>query len=209
MTSYTVRDWVTVGLFGALWGAIELTLGSALHTAFPPLTNTFLTGVVMSGIGVSIALTGKLFVPKGGSVLLIGVVTALLKLLGIDGVKIGPMIAIIVQSTLIEVALLILPASHWAFVIAGALAVSWNLPHMLIMPQILLGKSASEVYNKVVQQGSQWLGLDPSVAFLILGVLLSLQLLIGAVGGWGAWGLGSAVEYRLGRHPTNTSEDND
>ena len=38
---YTVRDWVTIGLFGALWGAVELTLGSVLHTIYPPLTDTF------------------------------------------------------------------------------------------------------------------------------------------------------------------------
>lgn len=207
MTSYTVRDWVTIGLFGALWGAIELTLGSVLHTIFPPLTDTFLTGTAMSGIGVAIVLTGKHFVPKRGSAFFMGIVTAILKLLGIGGVKIGPIVAIILQSTLMETTLWMLPASRWTFVIAGALAVGWTLPHMLIMPQILLGKSAIEAYNRVIQQGSQWLGIDPSAAFSILGGLLSIQLLIGAAGGWGAWGLGGAVADRLGRRTAGTSED--
>ena len=77
MSSYTVRSWVTVGLFGALWAAIEVTLGTYLHAVFPPQANTFLTGVVLGGIGVAVALTGRHFVPNRGSVLLIGVVGGL------------------------------------------------------------------------------------------------------------------------------------
>jgi hypothetical protein len=207
MSSYTVRDWVTVGLFGALWGAVELTLGSVLHAIYPPLADTFLTGVVMGGIGVTIALTGRRFVPKRGSVLLIGVVTAILKLLSIGGVKIGPAAAILAESILMEIVLWVARAPRrWAFVTGGALAVGWNLPHMLIMPQVLLGKSAAETYARIVQQGSQLLGLDPSVALFILAALLLTQLLAGAIGGWSAWQLGDAVTRRLGPRDTATRE---
>ncbi len=50
MSSYTVRSWVTIGLFGALWAVVEVTLGSYLHVIFPSQANTFLTGVVMGGL---------------------------------------------------------------------------------------------------------------------------------------------------------------
>lgn len=207
MTSYTVRDWVTIGLFGALWGAVELTLGSVLHAVYPPWANTPLTGVILTGIGVAIALTGRHFVPKRGSVLLIGTVTAIIKLLSIGGTKFGPVVAILVESALVEGVLSIARAPRlWTFVIGGALAVGWNLPHALIMPQILLGKSASEAFNKLVQQGSQLLGLDPSAALFILATLLLIQLFIGGVGGWGAWKLGGAVARRLGPHSAAISE---
>ena len=207
MRSYTVRDWVTIGLFGALWGAVELTLGSVLHAIYPPLANTLLTGVILTGIGVAIALTGRHFVSKRGSVLLIGAVTAVIKLLSISGVKIGPVVAILIESTLMEGVLSIARAPRpWAFVISGALAVGWNLPHTLIMPQILLGKSALETFNKLVQQGSL-LGLNPSAALLILAVLLLIQLVAGGIGGWGAWKLGGAVARRLGPRSAATSED--
>jgi hypothetical protein len=207
MRPYTVRDWVTIGLFGALWGAVELTLGSVLHAIYPPLANTLLTGVILTGIGVAIALTGRHFVSKRGSVLLIGAVTAVIKLLSISGVKIGPVVAILIESTLMEGVLSIARAPRpWAFVISGALAVGWNLPHTLIMPQILLGKSALETFNKLVQQGSL-LGLNPSAALLILAVLLLIQLAAGGIGGWGAWKLGGAVARRLGPRSAATSED--
>jgi ABC-type thiamin/hydroxymethylpyrimidine transport system permease subunit len=209
MSSYTLRGWVTIGLFGALWGAVELTLGSVLHTVYPPLASTPLTGLVLSGIGVAIALTGRHFVPKRGSILLIGTVTALLKLLSVSGVKIGPVVAILVESLLMEAILWIAQTPRpWAFIVGGALAMGWNLPHMFIMPQLLLGKNATEAFDKIVQQGDQLLrllGLNLSAASLVLIALLLAYLLAGAISGWGAWQLGDAVVRRLGTRGSTTN----
>ena len=207
MSSYTVRSWVTIGLFGALWAAIELTLGTYLHVIFPPQADTFLTGVVLGGIGVAIALTGRHFVPNSGSVLLIGLVTALLKLVSPGGARLGPFVAIIMESALMEAVLWIARTERrWAFVVGGGLAVGWNLPHKFIMMRVLYGQGIVQVYTKMVREGSHMLGLDPSAALLILAVLLLVRLLAGAVGGWGAWGLGGAVARRLGRRRPAASE---
>jgi len=202
-----VRSWVTVGLFGALWAVIEMTLGSYLHVIFPPQANTFLSGVVLGGIGVAVALTGRHFVPNRGSVFLIGVVTALLKLLSPGGVRLGPSVAIVVEGALMEAALWLARQPHrWAFIVGGALAVGWNLPHKFVMMRLLYGQGVAAVYTKVVQDGSQMLRLDPSAALWILAILWLIYLIVGAIGGWGAWELGGAVAHRLGRRGLATSE---
>jgi hypothetical protein len=207
MSSYTVRSWVTIGLFGALWAVIELTLGTYLHVIFPPQADTFLTGVVLGGIGVAIALTGRHFVPNSGSVLLIGVVTALLKLVSPGGARLGPFVAIIMESALMEAVLWISRTERrWAFVVGGALAVGWNLPHKFIMMRLLYGQGIVQVVTKMVREGSHMLGLDTAAALLILAVLLLVRLVVGAVGGWGAWGLGGAVARRLGRRRPSANE---
>ena len=199
MSSYTVRSWVTIGLFGALWAVVEVTLGSYLHVIFPSQANTFLTGVVLGGIGVAVALTGRHFVPKRGSVLLIGIVTALLKLLSPGGARLGPFVAIITESMLMEIVLWVARTDRrWAFVVGGALAVGWNLPHKFVMMRLLYGKNIVEVYTKMVRDGSQILGLDISAALLIMAILLLVRLVVGGIGGWIAWGLGGAVARRLG-----------
>ncbi len=199
MSSYTVRDWVTIGLFGALWGAVELTLGSLLHAIYPPLADTFLTGVVMGGIGVAVALMGRRFVPKRGSLILIGVVTATLRLLSVSGVVVGPVAAILMESVLMESVLWIAHVPRWpAFALGGALAEGWNLPHKFIMMRLIYGKDFLTIYNKMVQDGSQALGLNASLALLILAILLLVRLVVGAISGWGAWQLGDAVARRLG-----------
>ena len=198
MSSYTVRSWVTIGLFGALWGTVEIVLGSYLHLILPPQADTFFIGVLLGGIGVAVALTGRHFAPNRGSVFFISVVTALLKLLSPGGIKIGPLVAILAEGVLMEAALWI-ASTRWTFVLGGALAIAWNLPHKFIMMRLLFGKGFTQVFNKMVQDGSQTLGLDVSAAWLILAVLLLVRLIVGAISGWSAWKLGGAVARRLGR----------
>lgn len=211
MSSYKVRDWVTIGLFGALWGVVEMTLGTYLNVIFPSFSNTFFKGVVLGGIGVAVALTGRFFVPKRGSVALIGLITALLKLLSPGGSKIGPFVAIVMESVLMEIALILQSDAdgaprRWAFILGGALAIAWNFPHKFIMMRIMYGRGFNAVYTKLAQDGSQTLGLDPSAALLILAILLAVRLIVGGIAGWSAWALGGAVARRLGRPRLATSE---
>lgn len=207
MSSYTVRDWVTIGLFGALWGVVETTLGTYLNVIFPSFSNTFFKGVILGGIGVAIALTGRFFVQRRGSVLLIALVTALLKLLSPGGGRIGPMVAIVMEGVMMEVALSIAgDLRRWTFLLGGALAVGWNFPHKFLMMGLMYGKSAVQVYDKLARDGSQMLGLDVSDALLILAVLLIVRLVVGGVAGWIAWALGGAVARRLGRPSLAASE---
>jgi hypothetical protein len=200
MKTFTTRDWVYIAVFGALWGAIEITLGAYLHVIFPPLADTFLLGVIMAGLGGIIALTGRHFVPHTGSVLMIGIVTALLKALSLGGVKIGPMVAIVVESLLMEAGLLLArQPTRWGFALAGALAVSWNFFHKFAMMRLLFGKGVYEVAVNMVKDGSKLLGLDVRYSIAILVVLFVTRLVVGAVAGWLAWDLGGAVRRRLAR----------
>lgn len=208
MSSFNVRSWVTIGLFGALWAAVEVTLGSYLHIIFPSQANTFLTGVVLGGIGVTVALTGRHFVPNRGSVLLIAVVTALLKLLSPGGARLGPFVAIVMEGVLMETVLWIVRTPRRsAFVIGGALAVGWNLPHKFVMMRLLYGKGIVEVYTKMIRDGNQILGIDVSAALLILLILLLIRLVVGAISGWIAWGLGGAVKRRIGERTSVAQVD--
>jgi ABC-type thiamin/hydroxymethylpyrimidine transport system permease subunit len=200
MKTFTTRDWVYIAVFGALWGAIEMTLGAYLHVIFPPLADTFLLGVIMAGLGGIIALTGRHFVPHTGSVLMIGVVTALLKALSLGGVKIGPMVAIVVESLLMEAGFLLArQPTRWGFALAGALAVSWNFFHKFVMMRLLFGQGVYEVAVNMVKDGSKLLGLDVRYSIVILVVLFVIRLVVGAVAGWLAWDLGGAVRRRLAR----------
>jgi ABC-type thiamin/hydroxymethylpyrimidine transport system permease subunit len=207
VSSYKVRDWVSIGLFGALWGVVETTLGTYLNVIFPSFTNTFFKGVILGSIGVAVALTGRFFVRKRGSLLLIGVITALLKTLSPAGSRIGPILAILMQSVLMEVVLSVAgDPRRWAFVLGGALAVGWNFPHKFIMMRMMYGRNIVQVYQELTQDGSRMLGLDPSLALLILSLLLLVRLVAGGIAGWGAWALGGAVAERLGQRSQVAAE---
>ena len=197
---YSVRELVYIAIFGAIWGALEITLGSYLHVIFPPLADTFLVGLIMVAIGIVVALIGRLFVPRAGSVLMIGTVTAILKMISIGGVKIGPMAAILVESLLMELGLFLArKPRRWGFVLAGALAVSWNFFHKFIFMWLLFGKGVYEVYLGMIQQGANLLRIDVSYSLAIIAVLLLLRIVFGGLAGWLAWDLGRVVRDRLAR----------
>ena len=197
-----IRMWAYVGLFGGLWGAVEMTLGSALHLIFPPLANTFLVGLIMTSIACAIALTGRFFVPKRGSIVLIGLIAAVLKALGPGAVKIGPMIAIMAESLLMEAALAFRPdPGRWAYGAAGMLAVSWNFFHRFVMMGLLYGRSLPEVAAKMSREGSGVLGLDERHLLPVLATLLAVRMVCGALSGLGAWSLGERIRRRVQREP--------
>lgn len=193
-----MRDWVYIGLFGALWGAVEITLGSVLHIMFPPLANTFLVGLIMAFLGCVIALSGRVFVPRRGSILLIGLITAILKAFSLGGIKVGPMVAILAESLLMEAGLLIIPAASAAgFALAGMLALSWNFFHRFIMMWLLFGSGFLEVGLKMARDGSRLLGIKEELLLPILSVLLLIRLAAGLAAGLLARALARRVAERL------------
>jgi ABC-type thiamin/hydroxymethylpyrimidine transport system permease subunit len=198
--SWSVREWVFVGLFGALWGAAEMTLGSVLHLIFPPLADTFLVGLIMACIGCLIALCGRLFVARRGSILLIGVITSILKAFSPGGVKVGPIIGIMAESLLMELGLLLMPrGSYPSFALAGLLAVSWNFFHRFVMMGLFYGAGFFEVATRMVLDGSRLLGIPEKLFFLLLGLLLVVRMAAGAATGLVARALGGQIQRRLRR----------
>jgi ABC-type thiamin/hydroxymethylpyrimidine transport system permease subunit len=194
---FTIRDLVYIGVFGALWGAAEMTLGSLLHVLNVPFS-----GVLLAGIGITIALIGRLFVPRTGSVLFIGLVTALLKMLSLGGIVVNPMIGIVAESLLAEVVLSLWGRPRRAsFVVAGGLAVFWPFVHPFFTQGILAGQGILTVYGWTLEKGANLLGLDPSALLLILGGLVGVHFLIGIIAGLLAWDAGRIVQLRLRPSP--------
>jgi hypothetical protein len=197
---FSVRELVYIAIFGAIWGALELTLGSYLHVIFPPLADTFLVGLIMASLGAVVALVGYHFVPRTGTVLMIGVITAILKMISLGGVKAGPLVAILAESLLMELGLYVArKPSRWGFVLAGVLAVSWNFFHKFIMMYVLFGQGVYEVYSSMVQEGASVLHIDAAYALVIIGVLFLVRILAGGLAGWIGWDLGRVVRGRLAR----------
>jgi ABC-type thiamin/hydroxymethylpyrimidine transport system permease subunit len=199
---FTVRDLVYIGVFGALWGAAEMTLGSLLHVLNVPFS-----GAVLAGIGITIALIGRLFVPRTGSVLFIGLVTALLKMLSLGGIVLNPMIGIVAESLLAEVVLTLWGRPRRAsFVVAGGLAVFWPFVHPFFTQGILAGQGILTVYGWTLEKGANLLGLDPSALLLVLGGLVGVHWLIGIIAGLLAWDAGRIVQLRLRPTPSRYQE---
>jgi hypothetical protein len=191
----STRELAILAVFGALWGVVEISLGSVLKTLNVPFS-----GLVLSSIGLTIALVGRVFVPKKGSTLFIGVIATLLKLFSIGGVIIGPMVGILTEALVAEIVLSLAGkprlASH---MLAGALGVAWVLVQPFVTGPLLFGRTLFVIWLDLLDQGSRYLRVNEAAAIWILAVFLAIYLVIGALVGWLSWGIAQQLQIRQGK----------
>jgi len=192
MMKFTTRELVLLAVFGALWGVVEITLGSVLKSLNVPLS-----GVVLGGIGLMIALIARLFVPGKGSTLFVGIIAMLLKLFSLGGVIIGPMMSIFAEALIAELVLSGLGVSSASFILAGALGVSWSLVQPFITGPLLLGRTLLEVWVGMVERAARTLGLNPQAVVLVIMAFIAVHLLVGGGAGWLSWKLGRRLQRRV------------
>lgn len=191
----STRELATLAVFGALWGLVEISLGSVLKTLNVPLS-----GVVLSSIGLMIALVGRVFVPRRGSTLFIGVIAMLLKLFSLGGVIIGPMVGIFTEALVAEIVLTLMGnPRRMALTLAGAMGVTWVLIQPFITAPLLFGRTLFTVWLDLLDRGEQLLGLDPSAALWIVLAMLAIHLVIGSVCGWISWDIARLLQTSMGR----------
>jgi ABC-type thiamin/hydroxymethylpyrimidine transport system permease subunit len=189
---FTTRQLVTLAVFGALWGALEISLGSILHALKIPLVGAFLAAA-----GIMVALVGRLFVPRRGSILFIGVIAMILKLFSIGSVVIGPMIAILFEALLAELVLSAFPRpSRPAFLLAGMLAVLWTLLHPFFTGWLLFGRDLFIVWLDLIDEGRRVLGLHQQTIPLVAGLIVASRAVLGLLAGWLAWDTGRLLKNR-------------
>jgi hypothetical protein len=191
---FSTRELVTMAVFGALWGLVEISLGSVLHAINLPLT-----GMTLSIIGVMVASIGRLFVPRRGSTIFIGVIAMVLKLFSIGNILIGPMVGIFTEALIAELILDAFPKpSMAAFISACAGAALWTIVQPFVTGILLFGRNLLVVWLDLLDMGSRLFGLPSQAAFGIALALVILHLIVGGIGGWLAWKLGLVLKIRLG-----------
>jgi ABC-type thiamin/hydroxymethylpyrimidine transport system permease subunit len=190
---FTVRELALLSVFGALWGVVEITLGSLLHLIDAPLT-----GLIMTAAGMMIVLIGRTFVPKPGSTLFIGLITALLKLFSLGGIVLNPIIGIVAASLLAEIVLTVFRRpGRLAFILAGGVAALWTIVHPFFTQSLLAGRGVLVIWLKLLDSGSQLFGLNPAAIWIIVILLVSLHFVVGGIAGWLAWDLSQVIQARV------------
>jgi hypothetical protein len=191
----TTRELVTLTVFGTLWGIVEMSLGTVLKSLNIPMS-----GVVLSAIGLTVALIGRVFIPKRGSTLYIGVIALLLKLFSLGGVVIGPMVGILSEAIIVEIVLSVGGKPRRSlFILAGAVGVLWPMIQPFITGPLLFGQSLFVVWLNMVDTGRRLFGIDTGTIFVIVAILVGVHLVIGAAAGLLGWSLGQRLQVRLGR----------
>ncbi len=188
---YSTRELVYVAVFGAVWGAVEMSLGSLLHVLNVPQT-----GTILAAIGIVILLTGHSLVPRRGAVLMMGVTAAFVKMFSLGGIVINPMLAIVMEAALTEAGLRLAGSGRGAFLLAGVLGSSWNFVHPFLTQGLLAGWGLVRVYRWLVHGAEQMFGLPSGYGWLLFGLLLGIKVIGGLAAGHLGWEVSRAVLRR-------------
>lgn len=181
-----LRPWTHAALYGALWGALEATAGTALHLGRVPFR-----GEIMGVLGLVCLVCLRRLQPRIGVVLVAGLTAVFLKVFTLGGLYPGPLVGIATQAVAVELGFVV-ARGRWAAAIGGIVALGTNPVQRVITAWIVGGtEAATAVLRAVGELG----GIDPRA---VLAGFVVLSASIGAVGGVWAWRLAGRVERRLG-----------
>ena len=107
------------------------------------------------------------------------------------------MIAIVMEGLLAD---LVLSAGgrprRSTFILAGAMAVTWNALHMVLIQGVVFGAGIISMYVVMIQKAATLFHIPASSVLAVLVVLVAAHVIAGSVAGLVAWEAGRSVVAR-------------
>ncbi len=200
-TLKSAKFWGMVAGFGALWGALEITVGSFLHALRLPFG-----GTMLAAVSAALLISQRQVLPRRGLSLATGVVAAICKSVSPGGLIIGPMIGITVEALLVEIALIIAPRSRAGAALAGALAVLWATTQKVITQFIYYGGDLLSLFVAFMEGLARMVGVSAVGGWQVVGGLVMIICFAGAAVGLYGRGIGRSVVLALERSAPSNQE---
>ncbi len=192
--------WAYVAAFGALWGSLEITLGSFVNAIRLPLS-----GAMLAAMGAAILVSQRQLLPVRGLSLATGVVAALCKSISPGGIILGPMMGILIEAMAVELVLSTLPRFWFSAALAGALAATCTIVQHVVTLWIYYGGRIIELYIKALEGAGEALGLSAEAGWWALALVALLVASVGALGGGLGRKLGVEAQRILAQRPAEDS----
>ncbi|MCB9327641.1 MAG: hypothetical protein H6572_03060 [Lewinellaceae bacterium] len=189
--------WLKAAIIGTLWASSEIVLGSFLHNLKLPFASNLLTS-----IGIIIMIASYKFWKDDGLIWRSGVICALLKTISPSAVIFGPMIAIFMQSALMNTSIFLLRGTNIGYYLGAILAMSWNLVHKLINLVILFGNNGIDIYKNLIFFVNKQLSFPIENELWPIFILLIGYTLVGILSAY----LGIGVGNKLIKEPFSTQK---
>jgi hypothetical protein len=186
------RPWTHAALFGALWGAAEITLGATLNAARVPLA-----GMAMASFGVFCQVTARRLQPVVGTTFVLGLVAALLKVFSLGGFVLGPLVGILAQSLLMELAMTATRSRAAGAITGGALALASAPLQRLFSVVVIAGGETTRALERALTMTAASLGWRRASSLVFVLVVIGAVAALGAGVGAAAWRMAGRVRRRL------------
>ena len=166
--------WLRAAMLGSSWAAVEIILGSFLHNIRFPLT-----GTILACIGIVILVAGGRLWPERGLFWRSGLICALMKSISPSAVIIGPMIGIMSEALVVEIAVRTFGPNPFGFAVGGAVAALFPLLQKIATLVITYGPDIASLYIRLVEFASEKLTIPSLGPAELLAAFSSLNFALG------------------------------
>lgn len=188
------EKWMKATVVGSLWAVVEIVLGSMLHNIKIPLA-----GTILSFITVYLVISFFQLWKTNGIIWRAGLICALMKSLSPSSIILGPMVGILSEALLLELAISILGKNGIAYAIGGSLAVFSALVQKAMTFLIFYGWDIVALIKNMYSFAIKQLNLGEIPIIQALGLISAIYLISGAVA--------AIAGYKAGKSFTNSSRN--
>ena len=186
MTRVLPGVWRRAAVYGSLWAASEIVVGSFLHNLRIPFAGSFL-----AAFGVMVMTAGHRAFPERGLIWRAALICALMKSISPSAVILGPMVGIAMEGLLLEAGVRLGRGHAIGYLAGGAIAVSWSMAQRILSAIISFGGDVVRLYVDAYQFAAKSLGVSAFGPFDLVLTLIALE--------WVAGFAAAAVGLRVGR----------
>ncbi|NOZ62875.1 MAG: hypothetical protein GXO74_14535 [Calditrichaeota bacterium] len=183
---YSNRDIALLSLLSGMWALIEINLGLILRAFKLPFS-----GAILSFFGLVILFLARDVIPQRGTSILLGILTSYLKLIFLGALAFFPIMAILIESSLVEISLSRGKINRTNMTIAAILAMLWSLLHPFFTQGLLSGWGISRVYSTFFVRSAEIFGIPPQNILIVVSIVIMFHCVLGV--------LASIVGWRLTR----------
>lgn len=180
--------WGRAAIYGSLWAASEIVVGSFLHNLRIPFA-----GSLLAAFGVLVMTAGHRANPERGLIWRSALICALMKSISPSAVILGPMIGIAMEGALLEACVRLTGGRAAGYIAGGALAVAWALVQRVLNSLISFGPDVVRLYVEAYSYAARALGVSSVGPFDVVVALFAAECVMGAAA--------AALGLRAARRP--------
>lgn len=187
------RPYTHAALFGALWGAVESSLGALIG-----INPWIPSGLVMGGVGIVCLVTARRLAPRGGVTLLAGIVASAVVSVSVGGLRPGAIVGIVAGAGALELALSVSGSRIGGAIAGGALALTLAALQKIVVLAVLVGPEAASAAVGLLRRPLDAIGWVELPTAVVLALFVAIVALAGAATGAWSWRIAGRVARRVG-----------
>jgi hypothetical protein len=187
-----LRQITSISLLGSLWCIVEIYGDLLLRSLQIPMRGAFLMS-----FGVIILSVARFTIPGQWVILILGMLTASLKLLVLGVLSIWPSLGILIETFLVQILFFVGKPGKIQVICAGTIGVIWSFFHPFLTQGLIAGVGIYQVYIHIVEKSMQVFTMDmvSPIPFILLWFILHVA--IGLISGILAWQLVKTIHRRV------------